>query len=396
MWTRIGLFVYRLDSHANGSQIDCDVPLGSSGTHVLLPVCPGWGDEFDHFDRAHPSRHDDEASNNRKRESLREADFLATKYCYSPVHINDSNLCAICTVGVHFSASTRIVWRRAKVNINRLLGNSSQETYTAHGPVSPLPYEIVEMIIVHIAHDLDTLKAFSLTCCSWYIAAVPHLHHTLTLRDTRNTIRDKLKPLSQLHRLGLMPLIKEIRVEQNLFWFMPQEVSPCDLRYFSAFENVHTLSVKYLDISRFIPGIERFFGHFLPTLRSVAFFGPFCTPGQLPHFLSLFSNLEDIKIQQCYTYALNVTIPDAELVPFSAPRLQGRLVVYNFDLVEVWTRLIAVGGGLRFNYMELCRVGECASVLFEACAETLETLRVYGVGTSHGEYFSIALSTDLS
>jgi hypothetical protein len=279
----------------------------------------------------------------------------------------------------------RIVWRRTKANINRLLGNASQEACTAHGPASRLPYEVVEMIIAHIAHDLETLKAYSLTCCSWYIAAVPHLHHTLTLKDDMpNTARNKLKPLSQLHRLGLMPLIREIRVEQKQIWFMPQAFSRRDLRYFSAFENVHTLRLKYLDISLFIPGIERYFGHFSPTLRSVVFFGPLCTPRQLSHFLSLFSNLDDIKIRQFSTHALNVTIPDAELVPFSAPRLQGRLVVYNFDLVEVWTRLITVGGGLRFKYMELGKFGGCAPILFEACADTLETLRFYGMDTSHG------------
>ena len=37
-----------------------------------------------------------------------------------------------------------------------------------------------------------------------------------------------------------MPLIKEIRVERKGIWFMPQAFSRRDLRYFSAFENVHT------------------------------------------------------------------------------------------------------------------------------------------------------------
>ena len=66
------------------------------------------------------------------------------------------------------------------------------------------------MIIAHIAHDLGALKAFSLTCRSCYIAAVPHLHHTLAL-----TNHGKLKPLSELHQLGLMPRIQEVRVEQK-------------------------------------------------------------------------------------------------------------------------------------------------------------------------------------
>jgi hypothetical protein len=77
----------------------------------------------------------------------------------------------------------------------------------------------------------------------------------------------------------------------------------------------------------------------------------------------------------------NVTI----LVPFSAPRLRGRLVVYDFDSVETRTRLITVGGGLWFHFMELLKVGGCASALLEAYAETLEILRFYAVNTSVGE-----------
>ena len=60
-------------------------------------------------------------------------------------------------------------------------------------------------------------------------------------------------------------------------------------------------------------------------------------------------------------------------------------MVYDFDSVETWTRLIAVGGGLRFHFMELLKVEGCASGLFEACSETLETLRLYVVDASVGE-----------
>jgi hypothetical protein len=67
------------------------------------------------------------------------------------------------------------------------------------------------MIIAHIAHDLDALKACSLTCRSWYIAASP----TPSPYPYPHELRGKLKPLSKLHQLGLMPFIKEIRVEQT-------------------------------------------------------------------------------------------------------------------------------------------------------------------------------------
>jgi hypothetical protein len=37
------------------------------------------------------------------------------------------------------------------------------------------------MIIAQLIYDLPTLLSCSLTCCSWYLAAVPHLHTTLSV-----------------------------------------------------------------------------------------------------------------------------------------------------------------------------------------------------------------------
>ena len=344
---------------------------------MFYPLSANW---TDHFEAPHV-RHDDEASNDRKRRPFKEADILGIRYCYSPVRAHGSDFRTVRTAGINLSTWTRIVWRRGNANINRLLGNpppdAPPETHTAHRTASRLPYEIVEIIITHTAHDLGALKACSLTCRSWYIAAVPHLHHTLTLTDAKpRTARSKLKPLSHLHRLGLMLLIKEIRMDQrHTRWLTPRAFSARNLSHFSALANVQTLRVQYLEIPCFIPGIERYFGHLSSTLRSIALMEPTCTPRQLSYFLSLFPNLDNIAIWHTPTRSPNTTIPDTDLVPFSTPRLRGRLILRKYDTVETWTSLIASCGGLRFHYMNLCMVGGCAPVLFEACAETLETLR---------------------
>jgi len=101
------------------------------------------------------------------------------------------------------------VWRQGKTKFNHLLHNTVPRARAAYEPTSPLPYEIAEMIVAHITHDLPTLKAYSLTCRSWYIVAFPHIHHTIILG---NGVGGRQKPLSELHELGLIPLIKEIRV----------------------------------------------------------------------------------------------------------------------------------------------------------------------------------------
>jgi len=286
------------------------------------------------------------------------------------VHIGGSDLCAVRTVGTNPSDD------QGRDKVNRPLGNTPSETSIAHESRCSLPHEIVEMIIAYLTRDLDALKACSLTCRSWYIAAVPHLHHTLTLwTGARDEDRRELKPLSKLHELGLAPLVKEVLVAQLYpeAWFVPQAFSPDDLRHFSAFVNVQALVLYRLNIGRFVPGVEQYFGHFSPSLLSIHLTAPCCTPRQLSYFLSFFSNLDDVSISSPNKLS-HTTIPDSELVPFSAPKLRERLELYETDWVETWTDLVTSCGGLRFNYMDLRWVGGCVPFLLGACAETLETL----------------------
>jgi hypothetical protein len=252
---------------------------------------------------------------------------------------------------------------------------ASPEMRTVHGSICSLPYEIVEMIIAHLAGDFASLKACSLTCRSWYTVAVLHIHHTLILRDKLfDTDRCELQPLSKLHELNLFPLVKEIRVEQRHPWFVPGVFTPSDLHYFSIFPNVHTLRIEKLDVRSFIPGIERYFEAFPPTLRSILLSEPVCgVPQHLSYFLSLFPNLDDVDIQQPHCAPTSNT----ELVPFSTPKLQGKLKLYQCRSTETWKHLISVFGGLRFRYMSLRQVGASAPILLAACGKTLETLRFY-------------------
>ena len=258
----------------------------------------------------------------------------------------------------------------------------------------------MEIIITHLVHNINSLKACSLACCSWNTIVVPHLWHTLTLRrdtpsfanqglDALSTC-DRLQPLSKLHELGLIPLMKEIQIEQWCgagSWFIPQRFSRCDLRYFSAFTNVHTLKFRGVEINRSIPKIKNYFEHFSPTLRSITLVNPYCTPRQLSHFISLFSNLDDVEIWYGRGCLTNTTVSDADLVPFSAPKLVGRLVLRDFRWVETWTDLVASGGGLQFRHLDLRRSTSCTPVLFEACSGTLETLRINVADGSSSKWF---------
>ena len=346
------------------------------------------------------------------------------------------------TAGAKLSAPLVTVWRRGRVKVNDLLGNPTPETPVGHESTRPptpkthtptpgihpptpeiytptpeihtptpethtptpeismlapsilptlptptpspqrtwIPYEVMEMIICCLAYDFYALKQCSLTCRPFYTAATPHLHHTLTLReDTPESGRSWLEPLSKLHELDLVRLVRGIRVEQgssSSSWFVPGAFSDLDSRYFSAFKRVHTLKIQSFQLYRFVPGFEHLFEHFSPTLRSITLYDLCCTPRQLSYFLCLFPNLDDVDIEKTVAPPAT-TAPVTELIPSSAPKLQGCLVLYEFSWVETWTDLITSRGELGFRHMDLFQSKKCAPVLLGACAETLESIRIH-------------------
>ena len=283
------------------------------------------------------------------------------------------------------------VWHRGKAVVNHLLGNpppmsiAQESTYRIlHESGCRIPHELVEIIIAYLAQNIGGLKACSLTCRSWYAAAIPHLHHTVVLNLAGGwaIYPTLLEPISNLHDRGLTHLVRAIQVVQEPglgWWFLPQTFTDLDLHHFSALANVHTLKIQCLEIYRFIPDIERYFGHLSQTLRSITLWQPYCTPQQLSHFLSLFPNLDNIGIRNAQTYASNPIGPDIDLVQFSTPKLQGRLALYGSPSVEIWSHIIASCGGIRFRHMDLRLSTACAPTLFNACANTLETLQFGGM-----------------
>jgi len=232
--------------------------------------------------------HGDDDSNNERCRPPNGTCALSAKYSHPLVHTNGSDLCGVRTVGMNCVV----------IDVDDHLASGQNQ---GQSPTRQL------------TRDLDALKACSLACHSWYIAVVPHLHHTLILRGkSAGKARSKLEPLSKLHKLGLMSLIKEIRVDPSFglrHWFVPHAFSRRDLRHFSTFTNVQTLKLGDLKVHRFIPGIERYFEHFSPTLQSVVLYRLHCTPRQLSYFLSLFPNLDNIKIGGVDAHVPNTTIP---------------------------------------------------------------------------------------
>ena len=292
--------------------------------------------------------------------------------------------------GIVIELLIKRIWYRSLAAIRRMLSASvSHETLaTRPSAVTRLPTEIVHMIIAQLSCDMRSLRACSLTCYSWYIAAVPHLYHLLITPTYRLRIRSTFawsEPLRDMHELGLLPLVKTLQIPttrdtDHFPVFSPTRFNRRILRHFSALTNVQELGIESLDVSSFVPRIRRYFGHLLPSVRSLSLRSPKGSRRQIIYFIGSFQHLEDLKLLYDFEDSQDEPAGDPSLLPPFAPPLRGRLTLMNIERVDILKDMIDLFGGIRFRYMDLGNVNGVRLLLY-TCAKTLETLRLY---TSEG------------
>ena len=270
-----------------------------------------------------------------------------------------------------------------------------------------IPLEIVETIVAYLTYDIRSLRACTMSCYTWYIAAAPHLHRTLTVKP--DPWYEKFRWPSHLwpiNNCGLLPLVKRFRIRgcpEHYVKLSPKLLSWYTLLPFLSFTNLQELEIEYLDIPSFIPAIrwvewyilstaqllalgepEEAHQHtrFLPRLRSLSLRKPKGTRRQIIYFIGLFQHLEDLKL-------IHVTIEseqadDSMLVPLFAPPLRGRLTAEHLRGADLVKDMVDLFGGIRFRYMRLVEV-DGTELLLGACAKTLERVML-DLTDSHGEH----------
>ena len=264
-----------------------------------------------------------------------------------------------------------------------LAGASLEIPATRSSPASNIPQEIIEMIIAHLICDTRSLLACSLTCYSWYIASVPHLHHTLITLGCRCDFSPKLgwaKPLQNASKLGLLPLVKKFHIQGSPSFdssFPRQQFNSRILRQISEMTNIRVLGIHGLDIPSFMPEIQHCFGHFLPRVQSLSLRAPRGSCRQIIFFIGLFEHLENLGL---YDGKLqggeHEAVDDPAFIPPFTPPLRGRLAMECFMGAGFLKDMIRLLGGVQFRYMNLVGVGDMR-LLLNACAKTLEKLRLY-------------------
>ena len=272
------------------------------------------------------------------------------------------------------------VWYRTLARIRKMRsGGASPETSTTLSPPAVgLPQEIIRSIINYIAYDTYTLRACTLTCYSWYIAAAPHLHyaHAIETRSLDQRVW-RPNPLWSMYMLGLLPLVRKLQVIDNGYhhhvWLSKTLFNRCVLHPFLAFTNLRKLEMDFLDIPSFLPNIRRYFGHFPPTVRSLTLREPKGSRREIIYFIGLFQHLQDLGFRYGWGGSKKEPADDTTLTPPFIPPLRGWLTLCGFARMGLLKDMINLFGGIRFRFMSLHSVCD-TRIPLDACAETLEVL----------------------
>ena len=152
-----------------------------------------------------------------------------------------------------------------------------------------------------------------------------------------------------LDELGLLPLVKKLQFQDGHFggpWVMPEIFDSHSLRHLSALTNLRNLTIDNLDLSKSKMGLEEYFGHFSPTLRSVSLNRPSGPPRRLLDFLTLFSELDDIEIIHHRAMDEVHTTPEILRSPIQGS-LRGKLTLRDFVAEGLLRDIITAFGRTR-------------------------------------------------
>lgn len=248
------------------------------------------------------------------------------------------------------------------------------------------------MIISYFVYDTPTLLHCSRTCRSWNAAAKPHLFYSLT---TYAYTRDYKKyqwpaPLTESSGLDLLQHVQRLRIREWDYLktgldlkFSLERFGESTLQDFLKLTNLQHLQIQKLQLSSFMPKIQQYFGHFAPSLKRLCLEEPTASCHQLLYFIGLFPRLQNLILINLSDEVESAA--DSALVPPSTPDLCGLLVLMDYSGEELIKCMIKLFGGLRFRHMNLEGV-KCTRLLLEACAKTLETLRLNPTDTCNQEF----------
>jgi len=187
-------------------------------------------------------------------------------------------------------------------------------------------------------------------------------------RATEDWYEVHMRYLSTVGKYGLSGYVREVDIETG------QTLAPKTLEaylpYFRSFAQVHTLKISGVDLARFLPAFGRYFGQFVPNLRSLHLPDLMGGAREILEFICKFPHLNDLSLipRSPHYY---VGLPPRLSMEHSPP-LRGTLVLKGWRSIPV-RFLLKIPGGLHFRSINAGGVDkeEMGGVLV-ACSSDLE------------------------
>lgn len=180
------------------------------------------------------------------------------------------------------------------------------------------------------------------------------------------------KPLQELNEGDLLLLVRCFKIKPC---FNLKNFGEHNIQHFSALKNLQELEIDHLQLSSFMPNIKGYFDHF-PKLKTLILGEPKATCWEILYFVGLFQTLQDLRLCNFDCTEEDETEDCLSLIPPLIPPLQ-HLVLERIKGEKFVDGMIKVYKMLDIRCMGLQWVQlECIQWLLDACAGTLETLRL--------------------
>ena len=244
-----------------------------------------------------------------------------------------------------------------------------------------LPQELVDEILTYLEDDFPSLMSCSKSCKALFCSARPLIYRTFCLTGHAvGTYRSGSLNRGGFDALRLAERAQVLQYTTRLVIrlgdeFVPKNLQP-HLLYFHAMRGITSVTIHRLDVASFLPALDKWFGHIMPTLRSLTLIDARASTEDVFHLAFRFPLLQDLHLAEYSQPEYRPPRPHVPLELTISPPLNGSLKFLGTcpsnNLIQ---SLVTSPGGIHFHSVEV-EDAEMISfqALIDACSKTIETI----------------------
>jgi hypothetical protein len=240
----------------------------------------------------------------------------------------------------------------------------------------------VDEILTYLEDDVPSLVSCSESCKALFCSTRPLIHRTFYLSTwyTTNRYRSGSLNRAKFDTLRLAGRAQVFQYTTQLFVRLGNEFVPKNLRphllYFCAMRGITSLTIHRLDVANFLPAFDKWFGHIVPTLRSLALLNARASTEDAFHLVLRFPLLQDLHLTMLLQPDYRPPRPYVPPELTISPPLNRTLKFWGTYPSNKFIRSLArAPGGIHFRSVEVGDIGMISiQVLIDACSKTIETI----------------------